>query len=34
MILNVREEMNTECEIIAQMPKGEELHVLESMMAG
>lgn len=28
-VLNVRAEMNTECEIIAQMPKGEELHVLE-----
>lgn len=27
--LNVRAEMNTECEIIAQMPIGEELNVLE-----
>ena len=27
--LNVREEMNTECSILALMPQGEELHVLE-----
>lgn len=27
--LNVREKQNTDCDIIAQMPEGEELHVLE-----
>ncbi len=29
MTLNVRAEMNTECEVLAQMPQDEELHVLE-----
>lgn len=29
--LNVREQTNTECSILALMPKGEELHVLEDL---